>query len=200
MNELFRTIANAISGPARTREARKTTCRVGLNVENLGERLLLSVSPIHAVAVEPPMAQLHPIPLPHHRWDVPNLKGYIFALNSTYGGSTHAKLVITSETYKNASGSFTGTWGTWQGDGRNSHAVSGTLVFKATVASDASVKFSWTNGKRGHGHNSFSGTLNVVQNGTGECYLAGNIMWSNFGAPETVGGYGNLPGPHGSSG
>ena len=84
MRNLFRTIATVISGPARTRKVHQTTRRVSVDLEVLGERTLLSVSPILSVAVHAPIAQVHPIPLPH-RLDVPNLRGYTFHLNSTNG-------------------------------------------------------------------------------------------------------------------
>ena len=60
MSNLFRTIATAISGPARTRKVPQTTRRVHLDLEVLGGRTLLSVSPILSVAVHTPIAHLHP--------------------------------------------------------------------------------------------------------------------------------------------
>src|ERR1700733_12619188 len=65
MSNVFRTIATAISGPARTREVPQTTRRVHLDLEVLGGRTLLSVSPILSIAVHTPIAHLHLIPLPH---------------------------------------------------------------------------------------------------------------------------------------
>ena len=56
MSHLFRTIATAISGPARTGKVPQTTRRVHLDLEVLGGRTLLSVSPILSVAVHPPIA------------------------------------------------------------------------------------------------------------------------------------------------
>ncbi len=189
MNQLFRTIAHAISGPARTRKVRKTTRRVGLNVENLGERVLLSASPIHAVAVETPVADWHIIP---HGPDVPDVQGYTFHLTSSNGKPAHT-LVITSETYMwSGSASFTGTWA---GDGPNSKPVSGTLVFEANSTSTVSVNFSWTNGNSGQ--NSFSGTLTRVHNRipvyTTDYYLTGNVTSSTGGGPGMVSGYGYPP-------
>ena len=125
MNNLFRTIATAISGPPRTRKVHQTTRRVHLDLEVLGGRTLLSVSPILSIAVHTPIAHFHPIQLPH-RVDVPNLQGYTFHLNSSNGKPAHT-LNIKTETYNRfGSASFTGTW---QGDGPNSKPVSGTLVF-----------------------------------------------------------------------
>ena len=158
MSNLFRTIATAVSGPARTRKVPQTTRRVHLDLEVLGGRTLLSVSPILSVAVHTPIAHLHPIPHPHVV-DVPNLKGYTFYLNSTNGKPAHT-LTITSETYNRfGSASFTGTW---SGDGPNSHAVSGTLIFAANSTTVVDVNFSWTNGSGGQ--NSFSGSLTSVRN------------------------------------
>ena len=106
MSNLLRIIAAAISAPPRTR---KMPRRVGVDLEVLGERTLLSVSPIHAVAVHTPIAHLHLIPLPHVV-RVPDLRGYTFYLNSTNGKPAHT-LVIKTETYNRfGSASFTGTW------------------------------------------------------------------------------------------
>jgi hypothetical protein len=193
MSNLFQTIANATSGPARTRKERKTTRRVNLNLEVLGERTLLSVSPIHAVAVQTPIAHLHLIPHPHVV-DVPSLKGYTFYLNSTNGKPAHT-LAITSETYNRfGSASFTGTW---SGDGPNSHAVSGTLVFAAKSKTVVNVNFSWTNGSGGQ--NSFSGSLTPVHNRivvfSAGYFLSGTVTSSTGGGPGMVSGYGYPPRP-----
>src|SRR5262245_5595183 len=61
MRNLFHTVAAAISGPSRTRNAPKTNRRAPLNLEVLGERTLLSVSPIHAIAVHPALVLRYPI-------------------------------------------------------------------------------------------------------------------------------------------
>jgi hypothetical protein len=203
MRNLFRTTVAAIFGSARTRKVRKTNRRVGLNVENLGERVLLSGSPFHNIGVEPPIAPIgfqppivivHPIPLPI-RADVPNLKGYTFDLNSTNGKPAHT-LVITSETYNfwTGSASFTGTW---SGNGPNSHAVSGTLAFAPNSTTVTNVNFSWTNGNGGQ--NSFSGTLTRVRNRisvlANEYYLTGNVSSPTGGGPGMVSGYGYPPRP-----
>ncbi len=193
MSNLFRTIATAVSGPARTRKVPQTTRRVHLDLEVLGGRTLLSVSPILSVAVHTPIAHLHPIPHPHVV-DVPNLKGYTFYLNSTNGKPAHT-LTITSETYNRfGSASFTGTW---SGDGPNSQAVSGTLVFAANSTTVVDVNFSWTNGSGGQ--NSFSGSLTSVHNRitvlSGAYYLTGNVTSSTGGGPGMVSGYGYPPRP-----
>ena len=94
MTNLFRTIAAAISGPSRTRKAPR---RVRVDLEVLGERTLLSVSPVHAIAVHTPIAHLHVIPLPHVV-RVPDLRGYTFYLNSTNGKPAHT-LVITDRSF-----------------------------------------------------------------------------------------------------
>jgi hypothetical protein len=204
MRNLFRTTVAAIFGPARTRKVRKTTRRVGLNIENLGERVLLSGSPFfHNIGVQPPIAPIgfqppitivHPIPLPIRFVDVPNLKGYTFNLNSTNGKPAHT-LVINSETYNwNGSASFTGTW---KGDGPNSHAVSGSLVFAPNSTAVTNVNFSWTNGNGGQ--NSFSGSLtrNLVRFSrfSGDYYLTGNVSSPTGGGPGMVSGYGYPPRP-----
>jgi len=202
MRNLFRTTVAAIFGPARTRKVRKTTRRVCLNVENLGERVLLSGSPFHNIGVEPPIAPigfeppiaiLHPISIPlPHRVNVPNLNGYTFDLNSTNGKPAHT-LVINSETYNwNGSASFTGTW---KGDGPNGHAVSGSLVFAPSSTTVTNVNFSWTNGNGGQ--DSFSGSLtrNSIRFSRfyGEYYLTGNVKSSTGGGPGMVSGYGSPP-------
>jgi hypothetical protein len=194
MSNLFRSIAAKISGSARTRKVRKTTRRAPLNVENLGERVVLSVSPIHAIAVEPPIAHFHPIPIPHGPY-VPELQGYSFYLISSSNKPAHT-LVITSETYNfwTGSASFTGTW---SGDGPNSHAVSGTLVFAPNSTTVTNVIFSWTNGN--NGQNSFKGTLSKeIRIGpiifhTGEYYLTGKVTSPSGGGPGTVSGFGTPP-------
>ena len=193
MSNLFRTIATAICGPARTRKVPKSTCRVYLDLEVLGGRTLLSVSPIISVAVHTPIAHFHPIPLPH-RVDVPNLRGYTFLLNSTNGKPAHT-LVIKTEPYNwFGSASFTGTW---SGDGPNSKPVSGTLVFAANSTTVVNVNFSWTNGSSGQ--NSFSGSLTAVHNRisvfSGAYYLTGNVTSSTGGGPGMVSGYGYPPRP-----
>jgi hypothetical protein len=193
MRNLIRTTVAAIFGPARTRKVRKTTRRIGLNVENLGERVLLSVSPIHSIWVEkPPIAQLHFIP-PVHRANVPDVQGYTFHLTSTSNKPAHT-LVITSETYNFWSGSASFT-GTWSGDGPNSHAVSGSLVFAPNSTTVTNVNFSWTNGNGSQ--NSFSGTLtrNSIRFSRfyGEYYLTGNVSSPTGGGPGTVYGYGTPP-------
>jgi hypothetical protein len=187
MRSLFRTIANAISGRARTRNVRKTNRRVGLNLENLGERTLLSASPIHAIAVQPVLVHPIPFPLPHR---VPNLQGYTFYLNSSNGKPAHT-LIIKTENYNflTVSASFTGTW---QGDGPNAKTVSGTLVFAAHSTTVVNVKFSWTNGSGGQ--NSFSGSLTPVHNRisifSAGYYLTGTVTSSTGGGPGMVSGYG----------
>ena len=171
----------------------QTTRRVHLDLEALGRRTLLSVSPILSVAVHTPIAHVYPIPLPH-RVDVPNLRGYTFHLNSTNGKPAHT-LDVKSETYNwFGSASFTGTW---SGDGPNSHAVSGTLVFAANSHTVVNVNFSWTNGNSGQ--NSFSGSLTPVHNRisvfSGAYYLTGNVTSSTGGGPGMVSGYGYPPRP-----
>ncbi len=193
MSNLFRTIATAISGPARTRKVPQTTRRVHLDLEVLGGRTLLSVSPILSIAVHTPIAHLHPIPLPHVV-RVPDLRGYTFHLNSTNGKPAHT-LVITSETYNRfGSASFTGTW---QGDGPNSKTVSGTLAFAANSHTIVNVDFSWTNGSAGQ--NSFSGSLTPVHNRisvlSAGYFLSGNVTSSTGGGPGMVSGYGYPPRP-----
>jgi hypothetical protein len=190
MSNVLRAIAAAISGPSRTR---KTPRCVGVDLEVLGERTLLSVSPIHAVAVHTPIAHLQIIPLPHVV-RVPNLQGYTFYLNSTNGKPAHT-LVINSETYSwFGSASFTGTW---QGDGPNSKPVSGTLVFATNSHTVVNVNFSWTNGS--NGQNSFSGSLTPVHNRisvfSAGYYLTGNVTSSTGGGPGMVSGYGYPPRP-----
>ena len=190
MSNLLRTIAAAISGPSRTRKAPRC---VRVDLEVLGARTLLSVSPIHAVAVHTPIAHLHLIPLPHVV-RVPDLRGYTFYLNSTNGKPAHT-LVIKTETYNRfGSASFTGTW---QGDGPNSKTVSGTLVFAANSHTVVSVNFSWTNGNSGQ--NSFSGSLTPVHNRisvlSAGYYLTGNVTSSTGGGPGMVSGYGYPPRP-----
>ena len=193
MSNLFRTIATAISGPARTRKVPQTTHRVHLDLEVLGRRTLLSASPIHSVAVHSAIAHLHPIPLAH--WvDVPNLRGYTFHLNSTNGKPAHT-LNIKTETYNRfGSASFAGTW---SGDGPASKTVSGTLVFAANSTTVVSVSFSWTNGSGGQ--NSFSGSLTPVHNRivvfSAAYYLTGNVTSSTGGGPGMVSGYGYPPRP-----
>jgi hypothetical protein len=193
MNNLLRTIATAISGSPRTRKVHLTTRRVHLDLEVLGGRTLLSVSPILSIAVHTPIAHLHPIQLPH--WvDVPNLQGYTFDLNSTNGKPAHT-LNIKTETYNRfGSASFTGTW---SGDGPNSKTVSGTLVFAANSTTVVNVNFSWTNGSGGQ--NSFSGSLASVHNRisvfSGAYYLTGNVTSSTGGGPGMVSGYGYPPRP-----
>ncbi len=190
MSNVFRTITAAIFGPARTRKVRKTTRRVGLNVENLGERVLLSVSPIHAVAIETPIADWHIIP---HGPDVPELQGYTFHLTSSNGKPAHT-LVITSETYMwSGSASFTGTW---SGDGPNAKTVSGTMVFAANSHTVTSVNFSWTNGS--NEQNSFSGNLTPGAPAT-SYYLTGQVTSPSGGGPGRVSGYGYPP-HHGVTG
>jgi hypothetical protein len=193
MSNLFRAIATAISGPRRTRKLPKTNRRAPLNLEVLGERTLLSVSPIHAVAVHPTLVLRHPIPLPHVA-RVPNLEGYTFHLNSTNGKPAHT-LVIKTESYNwFGSASFTGTW---QGDGPNSKTVSGTLVFAANSHNVVNVNFSWTNGSSGQ--NSFSGSLTQVHNRisvySAAYFLSGNVTSSTGGGPGMVSGYGYPPRP-----
>jgi hypothetical protein len=193
MSNLFRTTVAAIFGPARTRKVRQTTRRVGLDLEVLGERTLLSVSPIHAVAVHAPIVHRLPFPLPHLA-RVPNLQGYSFYLNSSNGKPAHT-LVIKTETYNwFGSASFTGTW---QGDGPNSKIVSGTLVFAAHSHTVVSVNFSWTNGSGGQ--NSFSGSLTPAHNRiavfSGAYYLTGTVTSSTGGGPGMVSGYGYPPRP-----
>ena len=190
MRNVFRTIATAISGPSRTRKAPR---RVGVDLEVLGERTLLSVSPIQAIAVHTPIAHLHIIPLPHVV-RVPELRGYTFYLNSTNGKPAHT-LVITSETYNRlGSASFTGTW---QGDGPNSKTVSGTLAFASRSHTVVNVNFSWTNGSGGQ--NSFSGSLTPVHNRisvlSAGYFLTGNVTSSTGGGPGMVSGYGYPPRP-----
>jgi hypothetical protein len=194
MRNLFRTTVAAIFGPARTRKMRKTTRRIGLNVENLGERVVLSVSPIHAVAVETPMLTgiVHPIP---HGPDVPDVQGYTFHLTSSSNKPAHT-LVITSERYMWSGAAF--FTGTWSGDGPNSHAVSGTLVFAANSNHTVTnVNFSWTNGNGGQ--NSFSGSLTRVHNRLPVIYtdydLTGTVSSSTGGGPGMVSGIGYPPGP-----
>ena len=191
MRDLFHTIAAAISGSSRTRNAPKTNRRAPLNLEVLGERTLLSASPFHAIAVQPALVHRLPIPLPY-RVDVPNLKGYTFYLNSTNGKPAHT-LIINTETYNwFGSASFTGTW---QGDGPNSHAVSGTLAFAANSHTVVNVNFSWTNGNGGQ--NSFSGSATPVHNRisifSGAYYLTGNVTSSTGGGPGMVSGLGYPP-------
>jgi len=190
MIKLLRAIAATTSGPSRTRRAPRP---FGVELEVLGERTLLSISPIQAVVVHTPIAHVHPIPLPHVA-RVPNLQGYTFYLNSTNGKPAHT-LVITSETY-NRFGSASVT-GTWQGDGPNSKNVSGTLVFAAKSHTVVSVNFSWTNGSGGQ--NSFSGSLTSVHNRisvfSGAYYLTGNVTSSTGGGPGMVSGYGYPPRP-----
>ena len=193
MSNLFRTIATAISGPAGTCKVRRTTRRAHLELEALGGRTLLSVSPILSVAVHTPIAHLHPIRLPHVA-HVPELQGYTFHLTSSNGKPAHT-LVIKSETYNwFGSASFTGTW---SGDGPNSKAVSGTLVFEANSNTVVDVKFSWTNGSGGQ--NSFSGNLTPVHNRisvySAAYYLVGNVTSSTGGGPGMVSGYGQPPRP-----
>ena len=190
MSNLFRTIAAAISAPSRTRKAPR---HVRVDLEVLGERTLLSVSPIHAIAVHTPIAQLHVIPLPHLA-RVPDLRGYTFYLNSTNGKPAHT-LIVTTESYNRlGSASFTGTW---QGDGPNSKIVSGTLVFAGRSHTVVSVNFSWTNGSGGQ--NSFSGSLTPVHNRisvlSAAYYLTGNVTSSTGGGPGMVSGYGYPPRP-----
>ena len=190
MSNLLRTIAAAISGPSRTRKA---PSRVRVDLEVLGARTLLSVSPIHAIAVHTPIAHLHLIPLPHVV-RVPNFQGYTFQLNSTNGKPAHT-LVVKSESY-NRFGSATFT-GTWQGDGPNSKTVSGTLVFAAHSHTVVNVNFSWTNGSSGQ--NSFSGSLTPVHNRisvlSAGYFLSGNVTSSTGGGPGMVSGYGYPPRP-----
>jgi hypothetical protein len=193
MRNLFRTLAAAISGSARTGKALQTTRRAPLDLEVLGERTLLSASPIHAIAVHAPIAQLHIIPLPHLA-RVPNLKGYSFYLTSNNGKPAHT-LVIKTESYNwFGSASFTGTW---QGDGPNSKTVSGTLVFAAHSHTVVNVNFSWTNGQGGQ--NSFSGTATPVHNRisifSGAYYLTGTVTSSTGGGPGMVSGLGYPPRP-----
>ena len=198
MRNLFRTTVAAIFGPARTRKVRKSTRRVGLNVENLGERVLLSVSSIHAVAnealylrsIETP-ADWHIIP---HGPDVPGVQGYTFKLISSSNKPAHT-LVITSETYMwSGSAFFTGKW---SGDGPNSHAVSGSLVFAPNSTTVTNVNFSWTNGNGGQ--NSFSGTMTRVYNRfpvlPTDYYLTGTVSSPTGGGPGMVSGYGYPPRP-----
>jgi hypothetical protein len=190
MSNVLRTIAAAVSGPSRTRKAPR---RVPVDLEVLGARTLLSVSPIHAVAIHTPIAQLHIIPLPHVV-RVPDVRGYTFQLNSTNGKPAHT-LVIKSETYNRfGSASFTGTW---QGDGPNSKTVSGTLAFVANSHTVVNVNFSWTNGSGGQ--NSFSGSLTPVHNRitvlSAGYYLTGNVTSSTGGGPGMVSGYGYPPRP-----
>jgi hypothetical protein len=193
MSNLFRTIANAISGSTRTRKVPKTTRRVHFDLEVLGERTLLSVSPIQAIAVHTPVVQFQPIRLPHVV-DVPNLQGYTFYLNSTNGKPAHT-LVIKSETYNwFGSASFTGTW---SGEGPNSKTVSGTLVFAPNSTTAVNVNFSWTNGSGGQ--NSFSGSLTPVHNRitvfSAGYFLSGTVTSSTGGGPGMVSGYGYPPRP-----
>ena len=190
MSNLLRSIAAAISGPSRTRKA---PCGVRVDLEVLGGRTLLSVSPIHAIAVHTPIAHLHLIPLPHVV-RVPDLRGYTFYLNSTNGKPAHT-LVIQSETFNRfGSASFTGTW---QGDGPNSKTVSGTLAFTANSHTVVNVNFSWTNGN--NGQNSFSGSLTPVHNRisvlSAAYYLTGNVTSSTGGGPGMVSGFGYPPRP-----
>ena len=190
MRNLFRTTVAAIFGPARTRKVRKTTCRVGLNVENLGERVLLSVSPIHALAVETPTAIVHSMQQHRHGPKVPDVQYYTFTLISSSNKPTHT-LVITSETYLSNGSAFIG--GTWAGDGPNSHVVSGTLAFAAHSKTVVDVNFSWTNGNGGQ--NSFSGTMTQVHShhthgSPHDYYLTGTVTTSNGGGPGMVSGYG----------
>ena len=119
----------------------QTSHRVHLDLEVLGGRTLLSVSPILSVAAHTPIApSTHPIaasvgrteparlhlPLEFHQWQ-----------------ATHT-LDIKTETYNwLGSAPFTGTW---SGDGPNSKAVSGTLVFAANSTTVVNVNFTWTNG------------------------------------------------------
>ena len=191
MPNFFRTIAAAISGPTRTRNVRKTNRRIGLNVENLGERIVMSASPIHAIAAHPALLHRLPFPLPHR---VPNLQGYTFYLNSTNGKPSHT-LIIKTESYNwFGSASFTGTW---QGDGPNGKPVSGTLAFAANSTTVVNVNFSWTNGNGGQ--NSFSGSATPVHNRisiySGAYYLTGNVTSSTGGGPGMVSGFGYPPRP-----
>ncbi len=209
MSNLFRNIAAAISGPARTRKVRKTTRRVHFDLEVLGERALLSVSPIHAIAhhtpivhvvetpivhiVKTPIVHGSPIPLPHFA-RVPNLQGYTFYLNSSNNKPSHT-LIIKTESYNFfGSASFSGTW---QGDGPNAKTVSGTLVFAANSHTVTNVNFSWTNGSSGQ--NSFSGSLTPVQNRisvySAAYFLSGKVTSSTGGGPGMVSGYGYPPRP-----
>jgi hypothetical protein len=191
MSHLFRTIAAAIPGPSRTRKVPKTDRRAPVNLEVLGERTLLSVSPIHAVAAQSALVFRYPFPLPHLA-RVPNVQGYTFHLTSTNGKPAHT-LVIKTETYNwFGSAFFTGTW---QGDGPNSKTVSGTLVFAANSHTVVNVNFSWTNGSGGQ--NSFSGTLTPVHNRisvfSAGYFLSGNVTSSTGGGPGMVSGYGYPP-------
>ena len=195
MSNLFRTIATAISGPARTctRKGPQTTRRVHLDLEDLGGRTLLSVSPILSVAVHSPIVHLRPVPLPH-RMNVPNLQNYTFNLNSSNGKPAHT-LVITTETLNRfGPASITGTWA---GDGPNSKTVSGTLAFAPNSTTVVNVNFSWTNGSGGQ--NSFSGSLTSVHNRirifSAPYFLAGNVTSSTGGGPGMVSGYGYPPHP-----
>jgi hypothetical protein len=179
MSNPFRTIAAAISGSVRGRKVHQTTRRAHLELEVLGERTLLSVSPILAIAVHTPMANVHTIPLPH-RVDVPNLRGFTFIKTETYNWF--------------GSASFTGTW---SGEGPDSKTVSGTLVFAANSKAVVNVTFSWTNGSGGQ--NSFSGSLTSVPNRisvfSAAYYLTGNVTSSTGGGPGMVSGYGYPPVP-----
>ena len=125
---------------------------------------------------------------------VPDLQGYTFDLTSSTGKPAHT-LVIKSETYNRfGSASFTGTW---SGDGPNSKAVSGTLVFAANSHTVVNVNFSWTNGSSGQ--NSFSGSLTPVHNRisvlSAGYFLSGNVTSSTGGGPGMVSGYGYPPRP-----
>jgi hypothetical protein len=191
MSNLFRTIAAAIFGPARTRKVPQTSRRVQLGLEVLEGRTLPSVSPIFSAAVQMSIAQMNYQPVVV---DVPNLQGYSFHLISSNGKPAH-NLVIQSETY-NADGSASFT-GTWSGDGPNSKAVSGTLKFDAN--GNMILSFSWTNGSGGQ--NSFSGTLTRVNNSPitaaeyrgASYYLEGDVTSATGGGPGHISGYSQAP-------
>jgi hypothetical protein len=191
MSNLFRTLAAAIPGPSAIRKVAKTNRHAPLNLEVLGERTLLSVSPIHAVAVAPALVLRHPFPLPHLA-RVPNLKGYTFQLTSSNGKPAHTLVIKTEAINWFGSATFTGTW---QGDGPNSKTVTGTLVFAANSHTVVNVNFSWTNGNGGQ--NSFSGTLTPVHNRisvfSAGYFLSGTVTSSTGGGPGMVSGYGYPP-------
>ncbi|HTU89163.1 MAG TPA: hypothetical protein VMF69_03605 [Gemmataceae bacterium] len=192
MSNLFRTIAAAIFGPARTRKVPQSPRRVHLGLEVLEGRTLPSVSPILSVAVQTPIVQMAHQPVVV---DVPNLQGYSFHLISSNGKPAH-DLVIQRETYNvDGSASFTGTW---SGDGPNSKAINGTLKFDAN--GNIVLSFSWTNGSGGQ--NNFSGTLTRVNTSpitasaySGRYYLEGDVMSSTGGGPGHISGYSQAPLP-----
>ena len=117
---LLRTIAAVISGPSRTRKALLPMCSGPRNLEALGGRTLLSVSPMHAIAVHTLDSGSCTSSHSGGMCRVPDLQGYTFYLNSTNGKPAHT-LVIKSVTYNRlGSASLTGTW---QGDGPNGKTV-----------------------------------------------------------------------------